>query len=198
VALNIFVLSTGRCGSTTFANACRHIENYSSAHESRARRVGDSRFEFPENHIESDNRLSWLLGRLDDKFGKNAFYVHLRRDDAKTVESFVKRYDQGIVAAYRNSVLMGPENNDDPYAISLDYIQSINANIRQFLRDKPLQMNFRLESAADDFRVFWDRIGAKGDFDRAVSEFQNKYNASTSKENLIRRALSAAYRFVFD
>ena len=56
--MNVFVLCTGRCGSTTFACACRHIENYTAAHESRSHLAGPERFAYPEDHIEVDNRLS--------------------------------------------------------------------------------------------------------------------------------------------
>jgi hypothetical protein len=66
---NIFVLCTGRCGSTTFIKAAGHIRNYSAAHESRTEELGHARFAYPNFHIEADNRLSWLLGRVDTLFG---------------------------------------------------------------------------------------------------------------------------------
>jgi len=90
-AMNVFVLNTGRCGSTTFARACRHISNFSSAHESRTYLFGEERLAYPSNHIEVDNRLSWLLGRLDRKYGDRAVYVHLKRNIHDTAASFVAR-----------------------------------------------------------------------------------------------------------
>ena len=65
--MNIFILNTGRCGSTTFIKACEHIKNYTCAHESLLTEIGAQRFNYPQDHIEADNRLSWLLGRLDEK-----------------------------------------------------------------------------------------------------------------------------------
>lgn len=65
--MNIFVLCTGRSGSKTFIKACNHITNYTCGHESRAKRAKlESRLnlDYPPNHIEADNRLSWFLGRL--------------------------------------------------------------------------------------------------------------------------------------
>ena len=62
--MNIFILSTGRCGSNTFIKASQHIMNYSSAHESRHGLIGDERLKYPENHIEADNRLSWFYCQL--------------------------------------------------------------------------------------------------------------------------------------
>lgn len=65
---NVFVLCTGRCGSTTlFAQACQHIENYTASHESKIFLLGDKRLEYSQNHIEVDNRLSWFLGSLEKK-----------------------------------------------------------------------------------------------------------------------------------
>lgn len=76
--MNIFVLNTGRCGSTTLIKACRHITNYSEAHESRCAMLGRERLNYPPNHIEADKRLVWLLGRLDKEYGDDALYVHLK------------------------------------------------------------------------------------------------------------------------
>ncbi|MES9978612.1 MAG: hypothetical protein ABW107_07665, partial [Candidatus Thiodiazotropha sp. 6PLUC5] len=67
--MNIFILNSGRCGSTTFIKACEHITNYTTGHETRAHLTGDKRIDYPDNHIEADNRLSWILGRIDNKFG---------------------------------------------------------------------------------------------------------------------------------
>ncbi len=87
--MNVFVLCTGRCGSSTFIEACHHIANYTSAHESRSSLLGAERLAYPAQHIEADNRLSWLLGRLDAAYGDSAFYVHLQRNHPDTAASFV-------------------------------------------------------------------------------------------------------------
>lgn len=76
--MNIFVLNTGRCGSTTFIQACTHIENYSCAHESNISSLGKERLNYPEDHIEADNRLSWLLGRLDKRHGDSVSFPKIR------------------------------------------------------------------------------------------------------------------------
>lgn len=178
---HVFVLCTGRCGSTTFARACGHMTNWSAAHESRCHLLGPNRLDYPRGHIEVDNRLSWLLGRLDDRFGHRAFYVHLQRDTNATAESFVKRSDKGILRAYRADILMGAvKNNPNTPTIDfcLDYCHTVNANIELFLKDKPYQMQFQLESACDDFAEFWKRIGADGDLDAALKEWDTPYNAS--------------------
>lgn len=174
--MNVFVLNTGRCGSTTFIKACRYIENYTCAHESRAMDIGPARLDYGENHIEADNRLSWVLGRLDQTYGKDAFYVHLRRNDKDTARSFSNRYGSGIIEAYRKAVIVDLEPNTDPIAVAHDYCDTVNSNIEFFLKDKPHQMNFHLENSTSDFRQFWSRIDAAGDIDAALHEFTKAYN----------------------
>lgn len=178
---NVFVLCTGRSGSVTFIEACRHITNYTAAHESLSHAVGAARFAYPPNHIEADNRLSWLLGRLDAVYGDDAFYVHLTRDTMSTARSFLKRYDSGIMHAYKSSILMGAAKKSaevDPLDFCVDYCNTVNANIELFLQNKTRKMNFALERASSDFAEFWQRIGAQGDMDNAMAQWQTKHNAS--------------------
>lgn len=176
--MNVFVLNTGRCGSTTFIQACRHISNFSCGHETRVSRLGNERLDYAANHIEADNRLSWLLGRLDARYGGQAFYVHLTRAREATVASFAKRCEFGIMKAYREGILMAEPECCSPEVLAQDYIATVESNIRHFLADKPRQMEFRLEQAKRDFRVFWELIGARGGLDRALSEWDTAYNAS--------------------
>ncbi len=155
--------------------------------------MGKTRFRYPTNHIEADNRLSWLMGRLDKTYGKNAFYVHLKRNDNATAESFANRYQHGIIKAYRETILLGCTGDCDLLALSLDYCDTANSNIVLFLNDKPNMMNFSLESAKKDFPVFWHRIGAEGDLDSALCEFDTPYNAhqrysSSPSESVVVRA----------
>lgn len=177
--MNVFVLCTGRCGSVTFIEACRHISNYSAAHESRSHLVGSERLAFPPRHIEADNRLSWYLGRLDQAYGDTAFYVHLLRDAEATAKSFVRRYETGIIKAYADGIIMGKKPASDPMEVCLDYVNTVNSNIAAFLRDKSQTMTFHLEQADADFRVFWERTGAEGDLDAALAQWQQRHNASS-------------------
>jgi hypothetical protein len=180
--MNIFILNSGRCGSTTFIKACEHITNFSAEHESRSGLLGDAHFDYPENHIEADNRLSWFLGRLDRHYGNRAFYVHLRRNDNDTAHSFAKRYSKGIIKAYRKKILAGLSGKSDPIDVCLDYCETVNSNIMLFLKDKTQKMEFDLGTATQDFIKFWEVIGAEGDLELAVSEFGKHYNASEKLE----------------
>lgn len=183
--MNVFVLCTGRSGSTTFSRACSHIQNFSVGHESRGGSI-DGRVDYPEDHIEVDNRLSWFLGRLDQEYGDEAFYVHLKRNKQATAESWTNPgfYEgAGIMRAYRTGILR-PElrssvkKDPDPIDVTRHYYDTVNANIALFLKDKPHWMEFNLETAKPDFGEFWDRIDATGNREAALSEWDRNYNAS--------------------
>lgn len=189
--MNVFVLCTGRSGSTTFARACEHVDNYSVGHESRGGCIGGEegdRLDYPDDHIEVDNRLAWFLGRLDEKYGNDAFYVHLKRNKENTAKSWTKPgfyKGSGIMRAYRTGIIR-PElrsayaSSPDPIDVTKHYYDTVNANISLFLKDKNRCMEFNLETAKSDFRNFWNQIEATGDLDSALSEWERQYNASDS------------------
>lgn len=192
--MNVFVLCTGRCGSMTFARACDHIENFSSGHETRrgeiVRRIGD----YPNNHIEVDNSLSWLLGRIEEVYGDDAFYVHLKRNREDTVKSFARRPGR-VPKAYGR--LLGVSAEDvDVEDIHRHYYETVNTNIEAFLRDKTHYMEFCLETAENNFRMFWEHIGATGDIESALGEWGRKYNASDSDEAYSSSTEKSSFSFI--
>lgn len=177
--MNVFVLCTGRCGSLTFVKACKHITNYTFGHESRIHDAGSKRLNFPDNHIEVDNRLSWFLGRLDKQYSDNAFYVHLKRNDVDTANSFLNRYvkSNGIITVYDKGIHL-TQRTLNPLELCLDYVNTVNSNIELFLKDKTKIMTFNIEYAKNDFVIFWNRILAEGNLNAALKEWDIKYNAS--------------------
>jgi hypothetical protein len=194
--LNVFVLCTGRCGSTTFARAASHIVNYTADHEGRVQRLGSDRLSYPPNHIEVDNRLAWMLGRLEESFGKNAYYVHLKREPEAVARSYDQRWGLkfGIISAYRNGILSGA-SGAEPHEVCVDLVDTVDANIRAFLADKPLMMEFNLESATRDWMAFWDAIGAQGDLEASLAEWTVPHNAMPERRSLLGRAVRKAMRF---
>ena len=175
--MNVFVLSTGRCGSTTLYKFCKHITNYSSGHESR----DNLDFLFKNNHIEIDNRLSWFLGRLDDKYGNDAIYVHLIRNDKKVAASYARRfyYKRGMSIGYKYHLLRTKvRKNVSDLEICLDYSKTVNSNITSFLKDKSNVCVIHAENFKEDVSKFWNFIEAKGDLDLALKELDVKYNPS--------------------
>lgn len=185
--MRVFVLNTGRCGSNTFAEACKHITNYSSGHESLgARHYGPDRFDYPDQHIEVDNRLSWFLGTMDRLFGSgDVLWVHLLRDPEATARSFYDRWTYrsrlGIIEAFGHAIIMSTASwsKRQRMAICRFYVETVTANIELFLQGRPNKMQFRLESAKTDFARFWEAIGAEGDLDSGLAEWDRKYNATS-------------------
>lgn len=57
----------------------------------------------------------------------------------------------------------------------------MNTNIALFLKDKSQKLRFDLAHAQDHFREFWQRIGARGDLQAALNEWNVMYNASEPK-----------------
>jgi hypothetical protein len=189
--MNVFVLTTGRSGSLAFSEACRHMSNYSSGHETRVGLVGPDRLRFPERHIETDDRLSWFLGRLDEAYGDSAFYVHLKRNDEDTAASRVRRWNKPMMRAYRKGILWDVDPDLDRLEIARDLNDTVNANIRYFLRGKPNQMIIEIETATASFPEFWERIGAVGDLQAALAEFDRQHHQGTSKRTTPRPSFAS-------
>ncbi|HEX7034360.1 MAG TPA: glycosyltransferase [Pseudomonadales bacterium] len=183
--MRVFVLSTGRSGTTTFTHACNHITNFTAGHETRARFIGPERLNYPDNHIEIDNRLSWFLGRLDQAFGDAPYFVHLTREPAEVAASLARRMNNpvSISAGHKTSILMNAPYDD--LEICLDLTETMLTNIEHFLRGKTKVMHVRLENIEEDFSRFWDWIGAEGDKAAALAEWRIRYNDSENRHGMI-------------
>lgn len=147
-------------------------------HETNVHKLGALRLNYPKNFIEIDNRLAWMLGRLHERFGEEARYVHLTRDPEEVAQSYNKRWHMatGIVPAYRSGVLMLPRAT--PIEICRDYVETVNANIRHFLEKKPHVLHITLENIEVDFNRFWEWIGAEGDREAALGEWKTHHNTN--------------------
>lgn len=181
--MNVFVLCAGRTASTTFAEACSHIEGYTSSHESLAAQLFSARLDYPNNHIEVDNRLAFFLGSLDQKYGDNAYYVHLTRDESKVAASYRKRwyYRVSIVRAFYSHILMTPVNDRADYENACKfYVETNRQNIHHFLKDKTHTFVFELENAKPEFERMVSWLGKECD--------QKGYEAWDTVSNVNRQA----------
>jgi hypothetical protein len=185
--MRVFVLCTGRSGSVSFIKACKHITNYSSGHETLSKELGARRLDYPDNHIEADNRLSWFLGSLDKKYANEPIYVRLARNKSDTVLSFTKRWDShgGIIRAFYEGILKRPNakvNSKIVHQVCEDYYTTVNDNMDLFLKDKKNVLRINLENIQEDFLNFWYLIKAEGNLEAAIQEFNNRYNKSDNKK----------------
>ncbi len=183
--MRVFILCSGRTGSVSFIKACSHITNFSSDHEGLSRSI-DGRFNYPDGHIEADNRLSWFLGSLDKAYGNEAYYVKLYRDKEATSNSFNRRWNlkTSIIYSFSEGILMTPVKKlteDNKKAVCDLYYDTIYDNIDMFLKDKDHKMEIQLEEIKSGFKDFWEWIGAEGDLDAALKEFDTKHNPSKKR-----------------
>lgn len=198
--MNVFVLCTGRCGSTAFFQACRHMTNFTTSHEDKRSVLGKARFSYPEDHIAVDYRLAWMLGRLDVAHGQKAFYVHLMRDPVATAASFarmaqIRREATSDLPEWLNTMGAPVWAHMHVQAqkifplelVAEDMVRSINSDIKMFLKDKQW-MPVRLEHIEEDFPEFWGKIGAEGNLDSAMIEWRAKHN---DIETVVRKASAA-------
>jgi hypothetical protein len=178
--MRVFVLSPGRSGSATFTEACRHMTNYTAGHETRSDRV-KARFDYPDNHIEVDNRLTWMLGGLGAASAPEDRFVWLRRDSRSVIASFLGRwegsYRASIIKAFAHGIIQRRTDWDDREAVVRFYVETVEANIAEFVKARD-HMVVRLGTS--DFDTFWDWIDARGDRDAAVETWARVHNASES------------------
>lgn len=195
----VFVLTTGRAGSETFASACSYMTNFTSAHESLAHEIGSARFAYPLNHIEVDNRLSWHLGGLAKRF-PDAHFVHLRRNSESVAKSYRQRWQEprtllgvarhqsrlfkpwrSLPAVFGNGIIQRYDRwpDEQKLAVSRFMVETINDNISDFLTGR-CHMTVDLEKVERDFATFWSWCGAEGDLDAALKVWQTPQNTSAS------------------
>lgn len=186
----VFVLCSGRCGSTTFTRACEHLTNFSASHESRTAKLGDDRLDYPDNHVEIDNRLIWYSGRMQEKFGDKPYYVHLLRRESEVAASYAARYrySRGIMKAWHKAVRLDPterfyQRNVPVIESAQDMVRALNENIRLFLRDKTQVMTIDIADINDAFPRFWSWIGGQGDLDAAMKEWNVRHNAGPATKH---------------
>lgn len=160
--------------------ACKHVTNFTSAHETNINEIGAARLSYPDNHIEADNRLSWLLGRLEQAYGDRAAYVHMTRDEDAVARSYLKRWksEHSIIYGYRTTIVPNPSKQTPPIEIVKDFCKTVNSNVEQFLANKTRKVTVRLENAEEDFKKCWELAGFEGNQLAAFGEWKVPYNAS--------------------
>lgn len=177
--MRVFVVGTGRCGSLTFAEACRHIGNYTSAHESRNKAIL-RRLDYPDEHIEVDHRLVWFMAPLLYRYGEDGtVWVHLRRDRDATVESWCRRatVQGGMLPAFGAGILPHKEFPESRTKdIAALYVDTVTANVGEFLAHRRHVVECRIEDPHEPFDRLWDMIGATGDRSAAHETLGQRWN----------------------
>lgn len=174
--MRIFVIGTGRCGTVTFSKACQHITNYTSGHETTTHGKLGNDFDFPDNHIEIDPRLSYFLPLLIQKY-PSALYVHLQRERESCIKSLSKRGSLTWFSQFH----LGSKPDDMKKIAEIYYdntVDLINTYYYIFRTLKQKFITIELNSITYDYIFFWDVIQAEGNKEKALSELKIKYNKS--------------------
>lgn len=179
--MRIFCLGTGRSGTTTFTRALEHATNYTSGHESRAAMLGDARLDYADWHAEADNRLTWMLGALGDRFGDDPVYVHLTRDRDAVIDSFRERHRGriSILRAFGYGIISRrePYTDEEWTHVAATYVDTVTANIRAFLAGRPRAITMSLEDPLGGFEQVWQLGRVEGDYGAACAEWGVQHNA---------------------
>ena len=179
--MRVFCLGTGRSGTTTFTRAFENATSYTSGHESRAALLGDDRLAYPDWHAEADNRLTWILGPLGQRFGDDPVYVHLTRDRDAVIDSFRERR-RGRISILR-AFGMGIISRRDPYSdaewaeVAATYVDTVTANVKAFTAGRPRVVEMTVEDPLPGFARVWEWSGAEGDYAAAAAEWGVRHNA---------------------
>ncbi|WP_127116203.1 sulfotransferase domain-containing protein [Shimia sediminis] len=86
-----------------------------AGHETRVKETYETRLNYPNNHIEADNRLTFFLPQLTEKFGNDAVLVIVVRDRKKIAASYSKRwFKTNLPKLYSQGILLRDfhENSD--------------------------------------------------------------------------------------
>lgn len=166
--MRCFVIGTGRCGTMTFAEACKSIDGFTVGHETRTAQI--PRFDYPDNHIEIDGHLQWVLPQLLTEY-PDAIYVHLIRDKKECVESLAQR--EQSMKAYAH--LLGIPHGDREAVASTLY-DNQNELIARLLPRNALTI--RIEDIEARLPALIQRLDATYQSGEASRAARKRYNAT--------------------
>lgn len=176
--MRVFVTGTGRCGSVSFAAACSHITNYTSAHE-----TPNPDLEYPDNHIEVNPHIRCCIPTIASKY-RDAKWVHLVREAESCIKSLAALDEGNIMRAYR-ALYPSIMPSEDPLDVADRYYRFENNVI---INQLALTVSFgkitvmHLEDIKENWWSFWNWIGAEGDFEASLSSWNIKRNTTEQRE----------------
>ncbi len=170
--MRVFITGTGRCGTTTFAMACKHFSKYTSEHESTNGFL--SELDFPKNHIESEPGLVWRLPQLIKKY-PNDLYVHLYREKESCVEDIATRSSQEIYAKLTERVLPG---RYDKKQLASNYYDFVTSTVDlYFMESKITSLKMKLVPTLEKWKEFCSYLDVTEDeVERSYDEWKIKHN----------------------
>lgn len=188
--MNVFIVSPGRTATTTLAEALSKLQGFTASHESRVRKLGEDRVAYPNFHIECDNRLSWFLPRLTEKYScsEDAILVCVYRDREKVALSYNKRWPKiNMMKSYSQGILMRPlsENCLD---VCRDYVENVYEHIEFFSKFWSAYVEIDIDAPEKGLKDLCDLLGRADQFEEVAKYLSN----TRSNENIfgVRKKIS--------
>lgn len=169
--MKILATGTGRCGTHTFAAACRHMTNYRVRLEAH---MADGGPVCPEPQTIDVSAAAHIQVAALRREHPDLLVVHLIRERAACVRSLSQfRLPSGEhVIDVWGSVYLGGAPSDRTRAAEI-YYDSVMAML-----DATFPVRVFLRRGKEMFRKLWGDVGATGDLNAALAEWDIKHFAS--------------------
>lgn len=170
--MNCFVVGTGRCGTSSFYQAAKHIKGWTAGHETAATYVGP--LVYPKKHIEVNAQLVYRIPSLLREYPE-ARWVHLIRDRDACIRSLaVEAFETMQAFAYH---WFQTRNHHAVPAAAEAFYDQTNELISTLL---PNAFVIRIEELQERWTEFcsWLGVSCAG---TVVSEFSRAYNPGIAR-----------------
>lgn len=182
--MRVFITGSGRCGTSTCYQACRHITNFTCGHESRVAYYAGDRLEYPEQHIEVGSHLLFLAGQLQLRY-PDAQWIVLRRRKELCVPSLASQCPEAM-RGFAQLALQYTVPPEDLRPIADLYYDEVYARCQRFFPQAPVLW---LRELPEKWPGVWALIGAEGDLAASCAEWDRRYNPANhrGRENFVPR-----------
>lgn len=174
--MRVFVTGTGRCGSVSFRHACSFITNYQTGHETR-----NGLLEYPDNFIEVNPHFRKCILTLYNKY-PDAKFVHLIRKPEDCIPSLAKLNHGAIMQAYEvlhPSIMPTPSPLDVAWRFYWCENDLIELQMQQIPENQ--RVKIQLEDIKDNWRDFWNWIGANGKIGESLRSWDTPQNTGLER-----------------
>ena len=179
--MNVFFVSPGRTGTKSISRVLKTIDGFTSLHESRVQELGESRIEYPDNHLESDNRLTWFMPQLTKKYSDKALLVIVHRDREEVARSYNDRwYKINIMKGYSQGILLR-DLSDNNLDVCRDYVNHVYTTLDYFKDSWKNVIEMNIKDPDEGIRGVLEFIGKEDYFEEVIKELKTRRSNKTKK-----------------
>lgn len=176
--MRVFVVGTGRCGTSTFFHACNHITNYGCGHESKRGPKQIGNWSFPDDHIEIASNLTVGLHKLIYKY-PNSLWVRLKRNKRECVRSLAEQASEAMLDFAHQWWYLDMTEAVDNIEVASQFYDFCEDYYQRRLPNNALFLD--LEHIREQWSVFWNEARAEGDYLASLKEWDRNYNAAENR-----------------